>query len=343
MTDTFASLRQDPEFRRDAGKAFAKGMIFVILFFILLFGWMFLRADDTLMQWQERFASKTVSLQVAPTPVAAIGLSDADRITPTEAAPTTDAPIAQSEATPKAAAPASYFNQFRKAVPLAEGKAHIAIVLTNLGIAESFSKNLIETLPQGVTLGFSPYATKIDVLKASADSKGFESWLMLPLEPADYPARDPGPMTVLTNASLDATQEHITRLTAMAQMGYPGFISNPDHVFSDVDLRTNPLLKMIAEKGFGFAEGRNEGNNFAKDFAAQNFIPYAQAGDWLGRNMGRTDIQAVLQRVEKLAQLNGNAVLMVEATPLSSQLLKEWMEKLPGMNIQLVPLSVLAQ
>ncbi len=342
MTATFASLRQDPEFRRDAGKAFAKGMIFVILFFVLLFGWMFLRADDTLLQWQERFASKTVSLQAAPAATKAMGLSEADRVTPAETVET-NLPVVPSEAAPKTAAPATYFNQFRKAVPLAEGKAHIAIVLANLGIAESFSKNLIETVPQGVTLGFSPYAAKIDVLKANADSKGFESWLMLPLEPANYPARDPGPMTVLTNASLDATQEHINRLTTMAQMGYPGFISNPDHVFSDVDLRTNPLLKMIAEKGFGFAEGRNEGNNFAKEFAAQNFIPYAQAGDWLGRNMGRTDIQAVLQRVEKLAQLNGSAILMVEATPLSSQLLKEWMEKLPGMNIQLVPLSVLAQ
>ncbi len=351
MTSVFTAVRHDAEFRREAGKSFAKGMVFVILFFALMFGWMFLRAEDTLLRWQDRFPAKTIGLPVASTPAAqmepdiASGLSDADRITPPGDAPEQietekAAPVANTAAAVTSATP---FGRYRKNVALMAGRAHIAVIFTDIGIAESFSKKLMDTLPADITLGFSPYAVKLDLLKAGADDKGFESWLMLPLEPANYPTADPGPMTVLSNASLDAITEHITRLITLADKGYPGFISNHNHGFSEEDIRTNPLMKTIAEKGFGFAEGRSEGGSFAQSYAAKNFIPYAQAGEWLRRNMGRGDIQAVLQRAEKLAQMNGSAILMVEATPLSAELMEEWIGKLPGRNIQLVPLSSLTE
>lgn len=333
MSASFSALMKEPAFRREAGKSFAKGMVFVAIFFALLFGWMMLRADDTLHRWQDRFQSKTVLVEQAPPSVpsaSSIGLTESDRTTP------------QETHSPTQAAQASSFNRFRKAVTLVEGQSRLAVVLTDLGISEGFTKTAIDTLPPGITLGFSPYAAKLEILKAGANDKGFESWLMLPMEPAQYPVRDPGPLTVLSNASLDSLHDHITRLTGIAEKGYPGFISNPDHVFSDADLRTNPVMRMVAESGFGFAEGRT-GQAFAKSYAAQTYIPYAQADEWLRRNMGRADIQTVLQRTEKLAQLNGNAVLMIEATPLSLQLIKEWTEKLPGRNIQIVPLSALAQ
>lgn len=337
MSATFGALMKQPDFRREAGKAFAKGLVFVTIFFALLFGWMMLRADDTLARWQERFPSKTVVLERTGAPsvpaARATGLGDADLVTPQDSM---DTPAPQTNAQ------ATHFNRFKKDVPPIGGQSRVAVVLTDLGISESFAKTVIDTLPPDTTLGFSPYAAKLDLLKAGANDKGFESWLMLPMEPENYPAHDSGPLTVLSNASLDAITDHVTRLSGIAAQGYPGFITNPDHNYSDADLRTNPVMRMIAESGFGFAEGRT-GQAFARSYAAQTYIPYAQANEWLRRNMGRTDIQTVLQRTEKLAQLNGTAVLMVEATPLSLQLVREWSEKLAGRNIQLVPLSALAQ
>ncbi len=336
---TLSALSQDPAFRHEALKAFLKGLGFVAVLLVMLAGWSWMRADDTLARWQERFPSKTVTIQAPVTS----GLSDADRETPAEE-PAATPPVAETQTPVLTQAPAeSRFNQFRKAVTLEPGKARLAVVLTDAGISGSFTKTLIERLPSMVTLGFSPYAEQLGALKQAADDKGFESWLMLPLEPANYPAQDSGPLTVRTNASLESTQDDVGRLIAIAGKGYVGFVTDANHVFGEPDLRTNPAMRMIAEKGFGFIEGRSQGNAFAKDFSAQNYIPYAQAGEWLHRNTGRADIQATLQRVEKLAQLNGSAILMVETTPLSLQLLQEWLEKLPGRNIQMVPVSALAQ
>jgi polysaccharide deacetylase 2 family uncharacterized protein YibQ len=348
MSVGLGALIKQPDFRRTAGKAFAKGLFFVTIFFALLCGWMVLRADETLNRWQERFAAKTVVIEsvASPTPPvsAAIGvgrgLGAEDLITPQENGAPANMP--QETSAPKTTHQATPFNRYKKTVPLAAGQSRLAVVLIDLGIAENFTKSIIDTLQPGITLGFSPYAAKLDILKAGAGDKGFESWLMLPLEPANYPAQDSGPLTVLSNASLDAIHDHVTRLSTLAAQGYPGFVSNPDHNFSDIDLRTNPVMRMVAESGFGFAEGRT-GQAFAKDYAAQSYIPYIQADEWLRRNMGRADIQTVLQRTEKLAQLNGSVVLMVEATPLSVKLIQEWSEKLPGRNIQIVPLSMLAQ
>lgn len=332
-TDT-VSLIKDPAFRRTALFAFAKGMGLVTLLFILLFGWMFLRAEDTVARWEGRFPAKTVTLQTFQLPRA--GLSEADLITP-------DDTPADGPATPDVTKKGSAFDTFKKAVPLAEGQTRLAIVLSNIGLSTRFSETVIDTLPASVTLGFSPYASDLSRLKKQADGKAFESWLMIPLEPADYPSEDPGPMTVLTNASLDAIQDHVGRLMDLGKTGYPGFITYPGHVFTQADLKTNPMMRMIAEQGFGIAEGKSGGQVFARDYAKKNDIPYAQAGEWLTRNMGRSDIETVLQRVEKLSQMNGRAVLMVEATPLSLTILQEWLDKLPGRNIQPVPLSALAQ
>lgn len=347
MSVGLGAFIKQPDFRRTAGKAFAKGLFFVTIFFALLCGWMVLRADETLNRWQARFAAKTVMIETAtrlnPIPTTTdkdSELGAEDLITPQENGAPANMP--QETSVPETTHQATPFNRYKKTVPLAAGQSRLAVVLIDLGIAENFTKSIIDTLQPGITLGFSPYAAKLDILKASAGDKGFESWLMLPLEPANYPAQDSGPLTVLSNASLDAIHDHVTRLSTLAAQGYPGFISNPDHNFSDIDLRTNPVMRMVAESGFGFAEGRT-GQAFAKDYAAQTYIPYIQADEWLRRNMGRTDIQTVLQRTEKLAQLNGSVVLMVEATPLSVKLIQEWSEKLPGRNIQIVPLSMLAQ
>lgn len=237
----------------------------------------------------------------------------------------------------------SPFQQFKKPVTLLENMGHLAIVLADIGVAENFAKSVIEGSHPAITLGFSPYTEHLASLKIRADEKSFESWLMLPLQPIDYPTQDPGPMTILTNAPLELTQDQMDRFTGIGKTGYPGFITNKDHAFTGEDLRSNPMMRAISEKRFAFIEGRNEGTPFARDYAAEHYIPYAQANEWLVRNMGRSEIENALQRVEKMTQMNGSAILMVESTPVSLEILNKWIETLPERKIQLVPLSALAK
>lgn len=318
-----------PEFRQEGARSFAKGMGFLGIFLIMLFGWVFLRSGDTLDKWQERFPSKTAIIQKQGEQL--LGLRADEMETPAEEKIVTTPPEQ------------SFFNKFKKPVTLADGMARLAIVFTDMGIADSFSRKAIDESHPAITLSFSPYSDELSALKTAADKKGFESWLMLPLQTQDYPAQDPGPMTILTNAPLELTQDQIDRFTGIAKTGYPGFVTNGNHMFALEDLRTNPMMRTIATQGFGFIEGKSEGNAFARDFSKEYEIPYAQANEWLQRNMGRSDIETVLQRLEKLTQMNGSAVLMVESTPVSLDIINEWIETLPEKKIQIVPLSAIAQ
>lgn len=334
MTLATVDLIHDPDFRRQAATSFAKGLVFVTIFFILLFGWMMYRAEQTIAQWQERFPSKTITLEPIETLTKRPGsLSESDMATPDDAPVSLNIPDESNLP----------FTRYRKFVSLLPGKTRLAIVLSDMGVAQSLADMAFDKMHPDVTFGFSPYAGQLTTLKEAANKKKFETWLMLPLEPSDMPTQDSGPMTVMTDDSLDMVQDHVSRLTQLGESGYPGFITHAGHVFHETDLRTNPMMRMIAEKGFGFAEGRSEGGAFAKDYAQENGVPYVQAGEWLTRNMDRADIQAILQRLEKLSQMNGSAVLMVEPTPLSISMITEWTAKLPGRNIQLVPLSAVAE
>ena len=67
----------------------------------------------------------------------------------------------------------------------------------------------IQQLPPDVTLAFAPYAPNLEAQIAEARAAGHEVILQLPMEPNGYPANDPGPHTLLANAT---AEDNIQRL-----------------------------------------------------------------------------------------------------------------------------------
>ncbi|MEI9929704.1 MAG: divergent polysaccharide deacetylase family protein [Rhizomicrobium sp.] len=77
-----------------------------------------------------------------------------------------------------------------------EGHPRIAIVIGGLGISARQTDAALKGLPQGVTLGFLPYAADAQRAVSDARAQGHEVLLEVPMEPFDYPDSDPGPHTL---------------------------------------------------------------------------------------------------------------------------------------------------
>ena len=77
-----------------------------------------------------------------------------------------------------------------------DARPKVAVLILGLGLrAELFEAAL--ALPGPIGLQLSPYAPDLPALVERARRAGHEVLLDLPMEPADYPASDPGPHTLL--------------------------------------------------------------------------------------------------------------------------------------------------
>ena len=73
------------------------------------------------------------------------------------------------------------------------GRPKVSVVIGGLGLNAQTTRAAIETLPGEITLSFAPYAEGLQGWIDLARAHGHEVLLETPMEPADYPANDPGP------------------------------------------------------------------------------------------------------------------------------------------------------
>ncbi len=116
----------------------------------------------------------------------------------------------------------------------------IAIICHGLGESKTATSGAIK-LPEAVALSFSPYAKDTASWAAAARVAGHEVFVDLPLEPANYPASDPGPYGLMAGKG---PAENTTRLQWLMSRfpAYVGFTVPQNEVFSSNDEAFKGLL-----------------------------------------------------------------------------------------------------
>ena len=95
------------------------------------------------------------------------------------------------------------FNVYSQVTPLsvkASKRPKIAIVLGGMGLNPKLTKMALDELPGDVTLGFAPYGEDLQQQVNAARAGGHEILLQVPMEPMGFPATNPGPKTLLSDA-----------------------------------------------------------------------------------------------------------------------------------------------
>ena len=224
---------------------------------------------------------------------------------------------------------------------VAEGTPTVAIVFSELGMNPTTTEAAITYLPADVTLAFDPYGSRLADWITKARNAGHEVLLDLPLEPSDFPTRDPGPLALVTDSS---TAENIQRLNFLLSRisGYTGVLSLMGSRFSQDDEQMRSILTILKERGLMYVDSRDgtgdAGLLIAKEVEMlRSFIDLV-----LDETPSQTAINRQLAQLERLAREKGVAVALARPYPISVSRIANWTASLGKQRIALAPVSALA-
>ena len=221
---------------------------------------------------------------------------------------------------------------------LQSGSVPLSIVVTGLGFSRD-ALSIALSLPNDVSLAFSPYAPELKDQLLLVRQSGHEAWAQIPAQNADYPATDPGPLGQIASLSASASSDRMMEWMALTH-GVVGGIFSPDETLSEFGSAMKRPLNMLAEHGLMAL--------FTEPARARQLPPMprdllAKVGDlYIDGTTSRAAANSQLRGLLEATQQEGNYILVVEATPHMLRLLKTWCEQLPEVSpVKLAPLSAL--
>ncbi|WP_419253926.1 divergent polysaccharide deacetylase family protein [Caulobacter sp. ErkDOM-YI] len=217
----------------------------------------------------------------------------------------------------------------------ATGRPKVSVVIGGLGLNPQTTRAAIETLPPEVTLSFAPYAEGLQGWIDLARANGHEVLLETPMEPADYPANDPGPYTLIAGNRPEDTVRKLEWLMSRAT-GYFGLSNYLGARFIDSDAAMNTFNTALKARGLAFVDdglaARRGGS-----------IPRASADRVIDDELSASAIDAQLRALETGASARGQSMGSGFAYPVTINQVRTWANGLSARGIQLAPASALTR
>jgi len=213
--------------------------------------------------------------------------------------------------------------------------ARVAIVVRGLGMMADPLQAAVTKLPPEVTLSFTPYAEDLVAKMAVAREAGHEVLLDLPMEAETFPARDPGPMGLLTLLPESDNRDRLDQVLA-AGRGYVGVVASTDGRFATSPEHMKPVLNRLRRAGLLYL---HQGENRSL-VANRRLLPPLTAVDVVVDAKGYAEsVRARLDYARRLALARGTAVGVMQASPLNFAALRAWLDGLEAAGVALAPLS----
>ena len=224
------------------------------------------------------------------------------------------------------------FLEYARPFNFEDDRPKVAILVLGLGLEATLFDAAL-ALPEPISLQLSPYAPDLPALVERARRAGHEVLLDLPMEPADYPASDPGPHTLLADSSGDENLERLNWLLARA----PGYIAvaGGGARFA-ASANAGDVLDVLAKRGLALIE---LGASRLQGAAAAAGLPYASTPPGLDQDDSVRSIDDALAGLETQALAGGSALGAIQAYPVSLERLRLWAATLEDEGLVLAPVS----
>ncbi|MDO9442875.1 MAG: divergent polysaccharide deacetylase family protein [Beijerinckiaceae bacterium] len=216
------------------------------------------------------------------------------------------------------------------------GAPRIAIVVGGMGLSQTATSGAIDKLPAAVTLAFAPYGSDLAQQAATARTAGHEILLQSPMEGFDKDAG--GARALLTDASAAKTID-----TLHWQMSrFPGYVGVTNFLgarFTTSQNALSPVMREIGDRGLLFFDDGSSPQSLAPTVAAAAGVSASRADVVIDASQRAEDIEAALQRLEKLAREKGTAIGMASGLPQTVERIARFTQGLEQRGVALVPLT----
>jgi len=215
-------------------------------------------------------------------------------------------------------------------------RVKVAVVIDGLGVSDALTEEWMARLPPAFTLAFSPYGRRLAGHAEAARTKGFETLIGLPLEPVNFPLNDPGPMALLTFEPWGVNRDRMH--WALAQLrGYVGAVGSIGGLrgerFAAAREAIGPVIDELEARGLFFLDARAGAEPARATARAIDLV--------LDEPAVRSETEAKLAQLERLARERGTAVGLLQARPLMLEIVTAWAGTLAGREVLLAPLSAM--
>jgi polysaccharide deacetylase 2 family uncharacterized protein YibQ len=230
---------------------------------------------------------------------------------------------------------------YAQAIPmgvLASDRPKVALLLGGMGLNPKLTQKAIQTLPGDVTFGFAPYGNDLQTQVNLARNRGHEVMLQLPLEPQGYPAINPGPNTLTTDAGHEANLQAL-RWNMSRFAGYMGITNYMGGRFLAEPRAVQPVLAEMQKRGLVFLQDATVGVSSADQIGGSLRLPVRHGEVVIDANPDRDSINAALRQLELQAKAHGFAVGTGTGLDVTIETVNEWAADLDKRGIVLVPVS----
>jgi polysaccharide deacetylase 2 family uncharacterized protein YibQ len=215
------------------------------------------------------------------------------------------------------------------------GKPRVALIVGGLGLNAVTTRAAIERLPPDVTLSFVPYAEGLQGWVDLARAQGHEVMIEIPMEPTGYPNNDPGPYTLLANATPDDVEAKMAWLLSRAT-GFFGVTNYLGDRFVTSDTGMASFLGILRQRGVAFLDdgsARRRPGAWAR----------ASADVVVDETQTPAAIIGQLNALEAAAKTRGGALGTGFAYPVTVEAAARWTAGLDARGLQLAPASAMTQ
>lgn len=219
-----------------------------------------------------------------------------------------------------------------------KGPPRVALLVNGMGMSDPATAAAVLKLPAPVSVSYSAYGRDLQGGVDKARATGREVLLQIPLEPVDYPKKDPGPHTLLTTLP---PAENMKRLQWLMSRftGYVGVTNLMGAKFGASTESYAPVLEEIKARGLLFLDDGGASDSAGGKIAGALGLDYATANIQIDALPGGDDIAKALARLEAIAKEGGTAIGVADAKPETIKQVAAWAEQLQGRGLVLIPVS----
>ncbi len=235
----------------------------------------------------------------------------------------------------------SAFLAYSHQVALPPQTPYIAILFSGLGKRTNATEAAINTLPDTVSLSFSPYADKLTTYIENARKTGHETLLDLPMQQGVFPDTDPGPLGLVSGLPEQENRKRLHKVLGQ-NVAIIGITAASKENFSYSGSQMKPFYEEILDRGLIYINGTD-------DPRMPKFPKALRPDVHIAEDFHRAAIRARLEQAKQIALKKGAAFVRVETVPITLLVVEEWMksfaptEEKPVAEISFVPLSYYVQ
>lgn len=215
----------------------------------------------------------------------------------------------------------------------------IALIIDDMGNQLDFGLQAV-MLPGRISYAFLPHTPYVEVLAELAHSKGKQVMLHQPLEAHAGNRLGPGGLTLYMK------QQEFKDILVENIAAIPHIKGVNNHMGSLMTRHPGAmqwLMEVLGETGLFFVDSRTTKKSVAYGVAKERSIATVGRDIFLDHDRDKTLIRGQIQRLLRVAKLNGSAVGIAHPYPETLEVLAEELPRLAEQNVELVLVSELTK